>query len=227
MRTPLAPSLMRYPSGPPLGFGYRGDIGVPGASTDHEGIDIGVPVGTPVYAVEDGTVVGTTNSGGPGISILYQLRDAFGRMLDTRIRCNHLSRRHVGVGDRVREGQIIGLSGNTGASGGPHLHFAVYQHWSGAWRATDPVPWLRAGIPAGGDSDTFFTPTEQEEDEMLYILQREDSAKAKSLYDVTKGRAIRKISREENSAFRSMESRDLAVFITVSDKEYVERGGAD
>lgn len=155
MRAPLAPELMRYPEGPPMGYGYRGNIGVPGASTFHEGIDIGIPTGTPVYAVADGQVVLTTDSGAPGISILYQIDPT------TRIRCNHFSKRYFSRGQSFREGRVIGLSGNTGASGGPHLHFSVFKLRNGSYKSIDPTPWLRTML-----SGTAGGATDPEEDDM-------------------------------------------------------------
>lgn len=159
MRPPLAPSLMRYPEGPPLGYGYRGNIGVPGASTFHEGIDIGVPVGTPVYAVADGRVVLATNSGAPGISLLYQIDP------ETRIRCNHFSRRYYSAGQSFKEGAVIGLSGNTGASGGPHLHFSVFKLRGGSYRSIDPTPWLRQHLAgtAGTPEEDDMTPEQAQQ----------------------------------------------------------------
>lgn len=117
------------------GFGPR-NINVPGASRNHEGVDFKAPTGTPVYAVLDGTVVLTTNSGAPGNSVLYQVDST------TRIRCNHFSSRTVNKGNTVREGQVIGYVGNTGVSTTPHLHFAVYKLRNGRWAAVEPLAWL-------------------------------------------------------------------------------------
>ncbi len=57
----------------------------------------------------------------------------------------HLSELRVRTGDRVRGGQVIGLSGRTGRISGPHLHFEVWRHG----REVDPVP-LLGGFPPGG-----------------------------------------------------------------------------
>jgi murein DD-endopeptidase MepM/ murein hydrolase activator NlpD len=86
----------------------------------HAGIDIPLPVGTPIYAMADGTVtrVQATPDGDAG-GIRIAVKHAGG----IQSRYMHLSRAEVPLGARVRKGQRIGLSGNTGIhSSGPHLH---------------------------------------------------------------------------------------------------------
>ena len=91
-----------------------------GASTNHRGIDIGVPIGTPVYSAADGVVVLVSSSNargnyvliyheGLGLSTLYQ----------------HLKSATVKAGDTVKYGSQVAISGNTGVGSGPHLHFGV------------------------------------------------------------------------------------------------------
>lgn len=131
------------------GFGPR-NINVPGASKNHEGVDFKANTGTPVYAVKSGDVVLTTDNGAPGISVLYQIDS------ETRIRCNHFSRRTVGRGNRVSEGQVIGYVGSTGVSDVPHLHFAVYKLRNGRWTAIEPLAWL--GQAGGSGSGRVTVP---------------------------------------------------------------------
>ncbi|GAB4044623.1 M23 family metallopeptidase [Spirosoma litoris] len=90
-----------------------------GASTDHTGIDLAAPVGTPVKCPADGAVtnVYTTGSGGNQLTILHDNGLTTGYA--------HLSRYGVKSGDRVLTGQIIAYTGNTGTTTGPHLHFSV------------------------------------------------------------------------------------------------------
>lgn len=98
-----------------------------GASTDHNGIDIATPQGSPVYAVEDGTVSASwldeTYGGGNSIRIAHA--DGLSSHY-----C-HLSKRLVAKGETVTAGQPIALSGGSpgtegaGVSTGPHLHFAL------------------------------------------------------------------------------------------------------
>lgn len=108
------------------GFGAR-EAPINGASTDHKGIDIATPQGSPVYAIADGTIDASwddqTYGGG------YSIRIAHADGLSSHY-C-HLSKRLVAKSDTVTAGQPIALSGGTpgtegaGTSTGPHLHFAL------------------------------------------------------------------------------------------------------
>ena len=87
----------------------------------HEGIDITMPTGTPVYAVEDGKVQ---------ISKMQSNRKGYGNYIvidhgDFDTISAHLSKRSVSVGQTVKAGQIIGHVGSTGDSTGAHLHFGL------------------------------------------------------------------------------------------------------
>lgn len=88
----------------------------------HKGIDIGVPVGTGAAAIGDGIVTETGCSSSWGKYIRYRLKD--GKV----VLYAHLSKILKDRGDAVTQGEIIALTGNTGASTGPHLHFAVYEN---------------------------------------------------------------------------------------------------
>jgi len=85
----------------------------------HEGLDIANDQGTPVYATADGTVELSGRHGGYGIMI--QVNHGYGY----KTLYAHLSKAFVKDGDQVRRGMIIGRSGNTGLSSGPHLHYEV------------------------------------------------------------------------------------------------------
>jgi len=100
------------------GFGYR-RAPKRGASTYHQGYDIGVPTGTSVMASSGGKVTQAGWLGNYGYVIFVEHPD--GR----QTRYGHLSKVLVRVGDEVSQGQKIALSGNTGNSTGPHLHFEV------------------------------------------------------------------------------------------------------
>lgn len=99
---------------------------VAGATSWHDAIDIGAPIGTPVYAAADGTVI-TAKSGYNGGRGIYIMID-HGNGLVTRYQ--HLSAMYVSVGQKVSKGQNIAAVGNTGASSGPHLDFAIYVNGS-------------------------------------------------------------------------------------------------
>ncbi len=85
----------------------------------HEGIDLAVPTGTVVAAAADGVVIQSGENGGYGISIYVD----HGNGIITRY--GHLSQAYAQVGREVKQGETIGLSGNTGNSTGPHLHFEI------------------------------------------------------------------------------------------------------
>ncbi|AXK33257.1 M23 family peptidase [Streptomyces armeniacus] len=117
-----------WPAGPPgswsspvVNFKVSAPYGVRGgwAAGHHTGIDLAVPVGTPVRSVGAGTVVFSGSSGSYGKVITVRMADGKYTLFA------HLSKRHVGKGDRVKAGTVLGKSGNTGRSTGPHLHFEV------------------------------------------------------------------------------------------------------
>lgn len=99
-------------------FGNR-ESPVPGASTNHRGIDIGVSTGTPVYSSADGYVLDVQHTGVRGLFVLIK----HGNNLYTRYQ--HLSSSNVSAGQYVKRGQQIARSGNSGIGSGPHLHFEV------------------------------------------------------------------------------------------------------
>ncbi len=100
----------------------------------HDGIDLGVPVGTPVLAAADGVVTFVGQESGYGNHV--EIRDADG----TVTTYSHLSAFVATVGQPVQAGQPIALSGNTGHSTGPHLHFEV--KLPDGVTVIDPLPWL-------------------------------------------------------------------------------------
>ncbi len=115
----------------------------------HNGMDIGAPIGTPVYAAADGQVVRVDYNGrnyqygryilidhGNGLSSLYA----------------HLSGAAVGSGQSVTKGQLIGHVGATGFVTGPHLHFGVYATPQGGWQviSSKSEPGLLSVPPASG-----------------------------------------------------------------------------
>ncbi len=102
-----------------------------GKSGFHQGVDIACPEGTPVYSVIAGRVVSARSSGVYGKCIVIQSGE-----MSTYY--GHLSGYLVEEGDKVEQGQVIGLSGNTGVSTGPHLHFEVRMNQT----PCDPGVWL-------------------------------------------------------------------------------------
>lgn len=107
------------------GYGWR-EAPIKGASQDHKGIDIGAPPGTPVKAVADGTVVHSAFDNINGNKIRIDHGKVNGKNVAST--CIHLNARYVQKGQKVKQGAIIGTVGNTGNSGGPHLHISVYEN---------------------------------------------------------------------------------------------------
>jgi LysM repeat protein len=88
----------------------------------HNGVDFGAPIGTPVLASAEGTVIIARSSGWNGGYGLYVV---VSHANGTQTLYSHLSQVNVTVGSRVERGETIGKIGNTGKSTGPHLHFEV------------------------------------------------------------------------------------------------------
>lgn len=101
-------------------FGWRTHP-VYGTRNFHEGIDIGVPPGTPVRAVAAGKVIFAGSYGGYGLTVKI---DHGGGLVS---RYSHNSELLVQEGESVEAGQVIAKSGNTGVSTGPHLDFGLYR----------------------------------------------------------------------------------------------------
>jgi len=107
------------------------------AQREHQGLDFRVPTGTPVAAMNSGTVLlarflyfegnCVVIDHGQGLLTLYF----------------HLSEFKVKEGDQVQRGQIVGLSGGTGRATGPHLHVAV--RWQGTY--LDPARLMQLPLP--------------------------------------------------------------------------------
>ena len=106
-------------------FGYRwGRL--------HAGTDVGVPIGTTVRASRGGQVITAGWVGGYGNCVIIDHGDG------VATRYGHLSEVTVSVGQYVDQGEQIALSGNTGRSTGPHLHFEIRINGE----AVDPLPYL-------------------------------------------------------------------------------------
>lgn len=98
----------------------------------HKGVDWGCPTGTTVYASCGGTVIQAAYSGGYGNVVVISHPD--GRMT----RYAHNSKLLVHAGQHVEQGEPIALSGSTGRSTGPHVHFELYINGS----AVNPLNYI-------------------------------------------------------------------------------------
>jgi murein DD-endopeptidase MepM/ murein hydrolase activator NlpD len=90
----------------------------------HRGIDIGAPLGTPIYAAASGVVLTARMGWDGGYGNMIVIENDSTRNIKTLY--GHLSRLAISTGDQVNQGQIIGYVGSTGHSTGPHLHFEVF-----------------------------------------------------------------------------------------------------
>ncbi|MBP2167046.1 murein DD-endopeptidase [Erwinia toletana] len=120
----LARGFMRFPTVKQYrvssNFNPRRLNPVTGRIAPHKGVDFAIPVGTPVLAVGDGEVVVAKRSGGAGNYVAIR----HGRQYMTRYM--HLKKLLVKPGEKVKRGDRIALSGNTGRSTGPHLHYEIW-----------------------------------------------------------------------------------------------------
>jgi murein DD-endopeptidase MepM/ murein hydrolase activator NlpD len=93
-----------------------------GYTRNHNGIDYGAPIGTPVWSVGDGHV--TFAGWQPGYGRIVQIHHANGWVSEY----GHLSAIHVKPGQHVTQKDIIALTGNSGLSTGPHLHYGLVRY---------------------------------------------------------------------------------------------------
>jgi murein DD-endopeptidase MepM/ murein hydrolase activator NlpD len=101
------------------GVGLRLDPFGSGRFTYHRGIDIAVPVGTPVQAVRKGRVVFAGERRGYGASVIVEHDNG------DRTMYGHNSLVRVTPGELIESGAVVAFSGNTGRSTGPHVHFEL------------------------------------------------------------------------------------------------------
>ena len=119
------------------GFGYRTDPKTGKPKEFHNGIDLVVPVGTQIKSPMAGVVFSISTTGDGGNQIILQHTNGY------KTGYAHLSKIMVKKGDKIKQGDIIGLSGNTGKSTGPHLHFTLTDA-SGA--KVDPQKMIYSGV---------------------------------------------------------------------------------
>lgn len=135
----LRPLFTKFANGTfTSGFGSRWGV-------QHLGVDVAAPIGTPIYAVEDGEVI----SAGPasGFGMWVRLLHADG----TITVYGHVDTATVSEGEHVMAGDQIATVGNRGFSTGPHCHFEV---WLNGNNKIDPLPWLASrGISLGPERD--------------------------------------------------------------------------
>tara|TARA_B100000900_G_scaffold408912_1_gene423944 strand:- start:179 stop:1087 length:909 start_codon:yes stop_codon:yes gene_type:complete len=102
-------------------FGYRQDP-IDNVTRFHQGQDITVKSGTPIYSPADGIVKRAYYAGGFGNHIKLDHENGYTTLFA------HLSKIKVKHGQKVSRGEVIGLTGNTGRSTAPHLHYEIHHY---------------------------------------------------------------------------------------------------
>lgn len=106
----------------------------------HTGLDMSGPIGTPIYAVADGTVVEAHHDGyGYGYLLVVEHRDIAGKIYKSAYAHMYPEQVLVRKGDKVKMGQHIAGIGSNGWSTGPHLHFEIRDEKD---NFSDPYKWL-------------------------------------------------------------------------------------
>ena len=119
-------------------FGTR-NTGIKGASTNHKGVDIGgVGYTTEVHAAKAGTVIISQRSSSYGEYVVISHGSG-----NTTLYA-HMSSRKVAVGTYVNQGDVVGITGSTGISSGPHLHFEITENSV----RVDPLKYLTGYVKA-------------------------------------------------------------------------------
>lgn len=117
------------------GYVTRGQLGASPSEEPHHGVDIAIPVGTPVRASGGGVVEAAGTDPQYGIFVRLGHPNGYETMY------GHLSRLTVAKGMNVLPGQVVGLSGNSGNSSAPHLHFEILREG----QSIDPLTVVREG----------------------------------------------------------------------------------
>lgn len=140
---PGAPT--RYERGPSIpshwplddrGVITRGQVRPGSGDESHPGMDIAVPMETPIRAAGGGVVIQRGDDPEYGIFVVVQHPSGYESLY------GHASRIVVAQGDSVNAGEVIGLSGSTGHSTGPHLHFEIRHNG----RSVDPRTLVKEGF---------------------------------------------------------------------------------
>jgi murein DD-endopeptidase MepM/ murein hydrolase activator NlpD len=157
---------MRFPFDKPMpkissGYGWRIHP-IEKTRKHHNGIDYASAVGTPIYAIANGTVIyagpsklkfanGEPAGGGYIVKLRHKVNGEWITSSYMHLRKGSIRQAGIEVGMKVLEGKKIGESGNTGASTGPHLHFEIqrgkhYIYTNNGTRYTEPTSYIKTQI---------------------------------------------------------------------------------
>jgi hypothetical protein len=171
-----------------------GNFGADYGGYKHRGTDVGVNIGTPVVAPADGRSVTFLNNGSFGGAVCLEHPGTGWFSLYA-----HLAAVHVVTGQWVTAGEIIGLSGNTGMSTGPHLHWQVC--------SSRDFP-----IDIRLSRDAMKVPFEEEDDEMTPDQERLLLLAASVLGGWSNGAQFTSVE-EALAQFEKLEANDQRVFL--------------
>lgn len=153
----LTPALLRWPtrkqyriSSP---FNANRLHPITGRRSPHNGVDLATPIGTELLATGDGVVTRVTSHKYAGKYIVIDYTGPYGS------RYLHLSKALVKQGQRVKRGQAVALSGNTGRSTGPHLHYELHINGKPVNPMTAEIPTTQS-IPKG-ERQTYSNQVEE------------------------------------------------------------------
>lgn len=166
IRKPIADGIMRS------GFGYRRHP-ILGYAKLHTGVDWANPIGTPIVAAGNGTVIKAEWDSGYGRRVEVQHINGYVTTY------NHMSRfaRGVSAGSRVRQGQVIGYVGSTGLSTGAHLHYEVIING----HFVDP---MKIRVPRGRELDgRLLAEFKRQRDQTEATMQKSKTATAMAQRD--------------------------------------------
>ena len=112
----------------------------------HSGVDFAMPIGTPIPALANGTIVLNQESKVLGHVVVLRIMDKQKKL--KYVGYCHLQKPGLAVGTRVKEGETVGLVGNSGsASSGPHLHMTISDEVKGVFGPTsvkqDPIQFVK------------------------------------------------------------------------------------
>ncbi|MFN4122237.1 MAG: M23 family metallopeptidase [Flavobacteriales bacterium] len=148
---PVSNKNLKYMSS---GFGYRTDP-IYKTTKFHAGMDFSAPIGTPIYATGNGTVLQADNDA-TGYGLHVRINHGYGYLTLYA----HMSKTAVRVGQKVKRGDLIGYVGNTGKSVGPHLHYEVHKN----------------GIPVNPVNFFFNDLSPEEYERMIFLANQENQA---------------------------------------------------
>ncbi len=137
----------------------------------HLGIDLAIPVGTPVRTVADGRVVFAGTGTGYGKYVKVEHPGGFATLY------SHLSRYEVHVGQTVKQGEVVALSGNTGWSTGPHLYYQFFVNGKPV-NPLDIAKYTPRGRPLPAGERTAFGAQVQPSMRLLALLPGQGPAMA-------------------------------------------------